>query len=221
VAAGLRSLFEAPSRSFVDAAQAAGRGERSAVGLHGFSRGGLIVEAGKLRSDEISPLVAHATLPDAWRCVLLCPIDEEGRSGEAERRAFGDLPAVDAAVTAALCQTAILDLVPAARAGNFAAFCDAVHAFGRRAGECFAPVQGGAYATPRLQSLVERLRGMGVAGVGQTSWGPTLFAFAESPGAATDLVATLRSDSAFDGLEITVAQPAAAGHRAVRDSERE
>ncbi len=50
-----------------------GRGERSAIGVHGFDLGGLIVEGGKQPGEDISPVVAHVELPHAWRVVLLTP----------------------------------------------------------------------------------------------------------------------------------------------------
>src|SRR5581483_6355807 len=52
-----------------DLARRVGRGERSAVGVHGFERGELIVEAGKLPGEELSPLLARAELPADWRVV--------------------------------------------------------------------------------------------------------------------------------------------------------
>ena len=45
-----------------------------------------------------------------------------------------------------------------------------------RAGDAFAAAQGGRYAAPAVTALVARLRGLGVKGVGQSSWGPTVFA---------------------------------------------
>ena len=43
----------------VELAKRVGRGLRSALGLHGFERGGFLVEAGKRATHEPSPLVAH------------------------------------------------------------------------------------------------------------------------------------------------------------------
>ena len=45
-------------------------------------------------------------------------------------------------------------------------------------GECFSPVQGGNYANPRSTELVKALLTWGAAGVGQSSWGPTVFGLA-------------------------------------------
>ena len=40
----------------------------------------------------------------------------------------------------------------------------------------FKPWQGGIYAHPRTAALVDLIRKRGVRGVGQSSWGPAVFA---------------------------------------------
>ena len=51
----------------------------------------------------------------------------------------------------------------------------------RRVGDYFAPAQGGRYASPAVAAVVARLRARGVRGVGQSSWGPTVFAVVRRP----------------------------------------
>jgi beta-ribofuranosylaminobenzene 5'-phosphate synthase len=46
-----------------------------------------------------------------------------------------------------------------------------------RVGACFAPAQGGIYSTAQAPLIVDAVRDMGFVGVGQSSWGPTLYAF--------------------------------------------
>ena len=58
-----------------------GRGERSAIGTHGFARGGLLVEGGKRAAGSVSRLIARLELPDAWRFVLLIDRERRGLSG--------------------------------------------------------------------------------------------------------------------------------------------
>jgi predicted sugar kinase len=41
-------------------------------------------------------------------------------------------------------------------------------------------VQGGVYASPQAAAIVEELRGVGFVGVGQSSWGSTIFGFGAS-----------------------------------------
>ncbi len=72
------------------------------------------------------------------------------------------------------------ELLPAAIEGNFDRFSESLYRYGTAAGMCFAARQGGPFASPRLAELVHTIRALGVAGVGQTSWGPTIFAVFES-----------------------------------------
>ncbi len=102
VAAGLGALAGDPRREPVRWARLLGRGERSAVGTHGFALGGLLVEGGKLEREGVSPLISRTELPAEWRFVLLIDREERGLSGAAERRAFADLPPVPQESTAEL-----------------------------------------------------------------------------------------------------------------------
>jgi beta-ribofuranosylaminobenzene 5'-phosphate synthase len=79
--------------------------------------------------------------------------------------------------TDALCRLALLGIFPAVVAEDFRAFGAALTDFNCRSGELFAPVQGGPYASSRIASVIAWLRQQGAEGVGQSSWGPTIFAF--------------------------------------------
>lgn len=184
VAMGLNAYFDGPWRSAEEFARAVGRGRRSAIGLHGAMGGGLLIEAGKLADDEISPLVSRIALPADWRFVLFWPSMACGLSGEAELQAFQKLPPTNMAVTEALCREALLELAPAAIQGDFDRFSESLYRFGHTAGECFAAEQGGPYADAKIARLVANLRAAGIRGVGQSSWGPTVFALLRNEGDA-------------------------------------
>lgn len=207
IVAAVMNLLNEPLSDAATLAQLAGRAKRSAVGLYGFLQGGLIVEAGRLPHDAVAPLAAHVDLPEAWRFVLICPRAGQGLSGENERSAFASLPAVPRALTDQLCRIALLDLVPAARSGDFAGFSEALYHFGHAAGQCFKSHQAGIYATDELAALVTRVRAAGVAGVGQSSWGPTLFTLHPSAGAAEQFVQQCRSWPDAGRYELTIAAP--------------
>jgi beta-ribofuranosylaminobenzene 5'-phosphate synthase len=193
--------------SAVDLAARVGRGARSAVGVHGFDLGGLIVEAGKLPGEVLSPLVAHVALPDEWRVVVFTPSVQGKWHGNREQRAFDSARTASRPdVTAELCRVAVQGIVPAAQCGDLAAFGDAVHEFNRRAGEPFAAAQGGVYASGEVAALVEFLRAGGVRGVGQSSWGPTVFAVVGSEGEASACRA--RVGEAFRGVPAVVTRVA-------------
>jgi beta-RFAP synthase len=189
-----------------DLAHVVGRGLRSAIGAWGFALGGLIVEGGHppLGAPRISPLIERCELPSDWRWVLVTPRSDQGMSGAAEREAFARLPAVSAAVTGRLCDELWYELHPAARNGDYARFAASLYRYGVTAGECFAAVQGGPFASDREAALVQRIRALGVSGVGQSSWGPTVFALLPNEVAAHELVGQLqRTPEAADAYFTT------------------
>lgn len=171
-------------------AERVGRGERSAIGVHGFARGGLIADAGKLPGEAVSPLLAHVAVPAEWRAVLFAPPGAARWHGARERVAFAAATAPHAEALRALAETVI---VPAAARGDLDTFGGAVHEFNRRAGEPFAAVQGGPYATPEAEELIDALRACGAKGAGQSSWGPTVFALVADEDSALGLVLRFRS----------------------------
>ncbi len=213
VVALARHILHLPPLDAGQLAALTGRAKRSAVGLHGFLHGGLIVEAGKLPHETVSPLTAQVDLPQKWRIVLICPREQEGLSGESERVAFEKMPPVPRPLTDELSGIAHSDLVPAARNADFAGFADAVYRFGVAAGQCFKSHQAGIYATEELAAIVSRVRAMGVVGVGQSSWGPTLFTLHPSAGAAAQFTADCRSWPGADRYEFTTAAPNRGGAR--------
>ena len=99
VAAGLCTFLDRTPLEAVELARSVGRGQRSAVGTHGFVRGGMVVEAGKVADVEISPQTGRAELPEAWRFVLVRAPVEVGLYGDDESRAFAALPPVPAETT--------------------------------------------------------------------------------------------------------------------------
>jgi len=207
VAAGLDAFCELPPLPAEQLGPALGRGRRSAVGLYGFLHGGLIAELGKLSHERISPLHQRLELPSGWRFVLICPRGNTGLSGRSEAEVFGRLPPVPAAVSYELLREMTDRLLPAAAAGDFADFAESVYRFGHRAGECYAAVQGGPFHGPRAQALVERLRGWGVAGVGQSSWGPTIYALCRDEQEASWLRERVQSDGLPNDCDFTVSAP--------------
>lgn len=213
VAAGLNALTGQPPLDAVELARRVARGERSAVGLYGFIHGGLLLEGGKTQADEISPLVARVDIPPQWRFVLICPRGETGLSGDAERQAFSALPPVPDERSTTLERLARDVLFPAAQRADFDAFSEAIYRFGYLAGLSFARQQGGPFAGKRLTSLVAMIRRLGIHGVGQSSWGPTLFALCRDEAAAADFRDRLLHASGDQDLETWISRPANRGAR--------
>jgi beta-RFAP synthase len=177
-----------------DLARRLGRGLRSALGVYGFEQGGFLVEGGKRAGEELSPLLARVAFPEDWRVVLALPAGDAGLHGPGEQEAFARLASrpTPPGPTDVLCRLVLLGLLPALVEHDLAAFSAALHDFNARVGEAFATVQGGTYAGPGVAALVEFIRAQGVEGVGQSSWGPAVFAVVGDEDRATHLARRVR-----------------------------
>jgi beta-RFAP synthase len=176
-----------------------GRGLRSALGIHGFERGGFLVEAGKRCGDEPSPLVAHTTFPADWRIVVTIPPVAPGLHGATEMEAFAKLAAwsIDEPPADILCRLTLLGMLPAIQEFDVRRFGEALYEFNVRVGEMFAPVQGGIYSSGIVGDIVNFVRGQQVSGVGQSSWGPAVFAVVADLERADALASKLRDHFSF------------------------
>ena len=206
-ASGLRRFLDLPDLSIEELSSSVGRGARSAVGTHGFRHGGLIVDAGKKSGQRLGALVQRASLPAEWRIVLVRPGDAQGLAGDYEADAFARLPPVADEVTRELWRITEQEMLPSVERADCDTFGEAVYRFGRLAGACFAPVQGGPFASAEIARLVEAIRKYGVSGVGQSSWGPTVFAFTATHADAQALSDWLHTTLGIPADEVFIAGP--------------
>lgn len=159
-----------------------GRARRSGVGFHLFQRGGFVVEGGhaapsRAAGAEAPPLLARHEFPDDWRVVVALPSSTRTVSGEAEEEAFRNLrPAEDATVDR-IARTVLTRLLPALVERDLPAFGRALSETQELIGACFAAVQEGEFH-PGAALLARRLKESKACGVGQSSWGPAIYAFA-------------------------------------------
>lgn len=194
VSRSIAKLIEQDDLSAVELASLAGRGKRSAIGVHAFHHGGFIVEGGKLPSSKLSPMVMRHPFPQEWRIVLVRPRVLEGLAGEREHHAFADMPAIPTELTARMSQLVLLGMAPGLIEHDIDAFGQALFELQQLAGQCFATAQGGIYADPLLARIVDHVRGTGVRGVGQSSWGPTLYAVMSDEASAEKLANDVESE---------------------------
>jgi beta-RFAP synthase len=194
VAWALDTLFQRDDVDYLDRAKSVDRGRRSAVGTHGFEFGGLIVDQGKSNDDEIGGLREHIVLPSEWCVVLLRPDGPTGLAGEAEVTAFKSLPPTPPELKQRLRRELYDRLVPSAKSGDFPSFAESVYQFGYAAGEAFAPQQGGPFVSTAVAELVSHLRGMGIPGVGQSSWGPSVYCWFPSRQTAESFAQNVDAD---------------------------
>lgn len=162
-------------------ADVAGRARRSGIGLHGFLQGGLIVDGGRRGGEGVPPLLARLEFPPEWSVLVVIPASRPGLHGPSEAEAFARLPPIPERTTDRLCRLVLLGLLPAVRERDIEQFGAALAEIQAVVGECFAPAQGGRYARPEGEHLAAHLRAQGLHGVGQSSWGPTLYGFSREP----------------------------------------
>jgi beta-ribofuranosylaminobenzene 5'-phosphate synthase len=210
VAAGLNAWTKLPEQSAVELATSVGRGLRSAVGTYGFMGGGFIVERGKL-NEPISPLDCQIDVPSSWRFVLVRPELDLSVSGAEEQSNFAQLPPVKAEITNQLVDILKKEMVPGVATDDFDLFSDGLFRYGQIAGSCFETIQGGPYNGERITRVVQCVRQMEIVGVGQSSWGPTVFAATRDQAEAEKLSRELREHLTDFAVEIHVGAPSNTG----------
>jgi beta-RFAP synthase len=199
IGAGLRALHRLPPDPRRDAALL-GRGARSGIGIALFDAGGLVVDGGRGDAAQPPPLLARLPIPADWRVILVLDRGRAGLSGAGEIAAFAALPAMAEPVSAKLCRLALMAALPALAEDDLAAFGAAITRMQEILGDYFAPAQGGRFTSPAVAAALARLAAAGAVGIGQSSWGPSGFAFTRGHASAEALAA----QAAAPGLEIHV-----------------
>jgi beta-ribofuranosylaminobenzene 5'-phosphate synthase len=192
-ARALADVYELPADP-ASLALAVGRGRRSAVGTWIFTHGGFVLEGGHAPSDVgPSPLLARLAVPVRWHVVLAIPRGKPGVSGEAEAAAFAALPPPPSSEVERVAHLVLMALLPALMAADLPAFGKALTEIQCINGRWFAPAQGGPFAPGETTSLVRAFSEWGATGVGQSSWGPAVYALAGDEGAARELATRART----------------------------
>jgi beta-ribofuranosylaminobenzene 5'-phosphate synthase len=180
------------------------RGQRSGVGAALFERGGLVVDAGGGPTTEIPPIVSHLKFPAEWRVLLILDPRLKGAHGEAERRAFAALPRFSAEAAGEICRRALMQILPGVAERDLASFGEGVARVQEIVGDHFAGAQGGGrFTSAAVAWAAERLKMHGARGIGQSSWGPTGFAFAPDPDQAEFWARRVRAERE-NGIEIRI-----------------
>jgi beta-RFAP synthase len=157
-------------------------------------------------------LLARVELPASWRVLLALPDSAPGLHGKPEAEAFRRLPPFPAAMVDRLCSLVLLGILPAVAEDDLESFGAALEEIQALVGDAFAPAQGGRYAGPGVEAMIDLLRSGGMKGVGQSSWGPAVYGFARrDPEAEAALLD--RYPELFASGQLVWALPARAGAR--------
>jgi beta-ribofuranosylaminobenzene 5'-phosphate synthase len=191
-----------------------GRGGRSGVGVAGFETGGFVVDTGhpteRFTTDRpadgewtVPAVAARHALPPTWRFVVALPEADPGRSGESEDASMRSVvERADPTLADELAGLLTRRLLPAVAEGDNARFGAAVGEFGRLNGAWYADAQGGVYRPPAGRIIETLAESPAVSGVGQSSWGPAVYALTDADradaarAAATDALTAADADGA-------------------------
>jgi beta-RFAP synthase len=168
-----------------------GRGRRSGIGAHAFRLGGFLLDAGHAEGRPSPPLlVFRQPFPEEWGIIAAIPREGRGVSGEEEERLFCEQPAPSEALLEHLSGTILMRLLPALLERDLTAFGASLERIQEGVGTVFQEAQGGLYH-PQAASLVGWLRKAGACGVGQSSWGPCVYALTPDQRSAQKLAERL------------------------------
>jgi beta-RFAP synthase len=175
-------------------ARAVGRAKRSAVGTWTFASGGFVVEGGRRveADDDVGPLLARHPMPSSWRCVLAVPDAPPSVSGAAEAQAFAELAVPDERDVERVSHLVLMAMLPSVIDGDLATFGAALSEVQEINGRWFSRAQGGMFAPGPSTEIIRLMRDGGAPGVGQSSWGPAVYAIVDGDTAARELAGQIR-----------------------------
>jgi beta-ribofuranosylaminobenzene 5'-phosphate synthase len=163
------------------------RGKRSGIGIGSFLKGGFLVDGGSPTAERIPPIICHHDFPEEWWVLLIVDPTQRGLYGAAEAAAFQNLLPFPSEEAALLCRHTLMQMLPALVERDIQTFGKAINSLQTSIGNYFAPVQGGRFTSPQVAAALQQVRQWGAPAVGQSSWGPTGFAFVEGEAAVREL----------------------------------
>ena len=158
-----------------------GRGEFSGIGTIAFESGGFIVDTGR-RPGRISgpgdlpTELFRLDVPERWRFLLLIREGARGLSEGEERDILLGLEPMPERTVSRICYLLVRRLLPALIWDDVVSFGRALTEIQELVGEYFSPHQGGVFMDEAAEELRAFLLAEGAYGVGQSSWGPTIYA---------------------------------------------
>jgi beta-ribofuranosylaminobenzene 5'-phosphate synthase len=169
------------------------RSQRSGIGTYAFQYGGFIVDGGHRteKRDGVPPLLFRFDIPQDWRFVIGLPKIPKKWSGEVENKTFQDIKLPSKDLGGCISRVLLLQMIPALLEKDIHSFGIAMTNIDRMFGEYWSEPQGGVYSHPIIKSGIEFLLENGVNGVGQSSWGPTLYGIVEGESEALKITEML------------------------------
>ncbi len=194
IATAITKLYGLPAQQPMHLASLLHRGARSGIGIGTFGYGGFIVDAGRGGDTVIPPVISHLSFPEHWRILIVFDDGVQGICGNPERRIFNTLTPMPEATSGLLSRLTLMQVLPAISEHNCHQFGQAITQIQTIIGDYFSKAQGGRYSSPFLNAILTALTDVGATGIGQSSWGPTGFAFFANETTAFQALKKIRAD---------------------------
>jgi beta-ribofuranosylaminobenzene 5'-phosphate synthase len=165
-----------------------GRGGTSGIGVAAFQDGGLIIDGGHPKSEKSKflpssasrasppPVIARYDFPEDWKILLVIPRLEDRVSGKKEVNIFQEYCPIPLEEVQKLSHLLLMKMMPAVAEADLDAFGEAVNSI-QRIG--FKKIEN-TLQRPVIGEIMGALRSAGAAGVGMSSFGPTVYAVTDT-----------------------------------------
>ena len=169
----------------VELAEKMGRGKNSGVGTYAFSNGGFIVDGG-VRDGKFPPLLVRYDFPEEWRFVIVASDVERGLDEKTEAKLFKQITG-STDIARKICHLLVLKMLPSVVERDVENFGHSLTEVQRLVGGAFSPIQGNVFGSRLASNIVDQMLKDGAHGVGQSSWGPTVYGLVEGEAQAKEL----------------------------------
>ncbi len=169
-------------------AKIVGRGGTSGIGVRSFDKGGLIIDGGHKLDEKPdflpssaskaspAPLIARYDFPEDWNIVLAVPNVPAGASGPKEVSIFQKYCPIPLESVQELSHILLMKMMPAIVEKDIDSFGDSINKIQNTG---FKKVELD-LQHPIINNLIENMRSAGAAGVGMSSFGPTVYAITDN-----------------------------------------
>lgn len=194
-----------------DLARLVGRGRRSGVGIAVFQQGGLVVDAGRRTGSDgrpaqddldIPPVIFQHPVPQDWIFVIVTPSGTQGLCGPREEEIFRHLPPMGQEAVGRISRLTLMRVIPGVMTEDIHGFGEGIGEIQTLMGQYFAPYQGGIWATRTGKEVAAKALERGAFAVGQSSWGPAVFALVRGEETARTLAQDIRDIAGTAALAV-------------------
>ena len=186
--AKLVSMMNHHDLNALDLAKIVGRGGTSGIGVESFENGGFIMDGGHKTIEKPDflpssaspatppPIIVRYDFPVDWKIVLVIPNVERGVSGAREVDAFQNYCPIPLDEVEKLSHLLLMKLMPAVVESDLESFGTAINNI-QDIG--FKRIEN-QLQNPCISRIMKELRSAGAAGVGMSSFGPTIYAVTDT-----------------------------------------